>query len=113
MIARSISYSQASREAGSCGQEYHAHTVLAERRQLDAPASHFLAEKLVGNLDQNTGPVAGQRVRADRAAMGEVLEDLQALLDDGMAPGALDVRNEAHATGVVFVGRVIEPLFRG
>ncbi len=94
-------------------QEDHAHAVLAVRRQLDAPASHFLAKELVGDLDQNPGSVAGQRIRADRPAMGKILEDKQALLDDRMAADTLDVRNEPHATGIMFVGRIVEALLRG
>ena len=74
---------------------------------------HLLAEEPVRNLDQDAGAVAGQRVGADRAAVGQVLQDLQALLDDGVALRALDVRDEADAAGVVFVGRVVETLLAG
>ena len=66
------------------GQEDHADAVLAGRRQLDALARHLGAVELVGDLDQDAGAVAHQLVGADGAAMVEVLEDLQALLDDGV-----------------------------
>jgi hypothetical protein len=43
----------------------------------------------------------------DGAAMVEVLQDQQALLDDRVRFAALDVGDEANAAGVVFVlGRV-------
>ena len=64
-------------------------------------------KKLIRDLDQNAGAVACQRIGADRAAMGEVAQDLQALLDDGVALRALDVRDEADAAGVVLVGRIV------
>ncbi len=66
----------------------------------------------VGNLDQDAGAVAHQRVRADRAPVVEVLQDLQALLDDGVALVALDVGDEADAAGVVLVGWVVQDLAR-
>jgi hypothetical protein len=50
-----------------------------------ALARHLLAQELVRNLDQDAGAVAEQRIVAGGAAMLEVLQDLQALLDDGMA----------------------------
>jgi hypothetical protein len=42
--------------------------------------------------------------------VGEILEDLEALLDDGMALPALDMGNETDAAGVVFLIRPIEAL---
>ena len=42
--------------------------------------------------------------------MGQVVKDLKPLLDHRMALQPLDMGNEAHATGVVFIGRVVEPL---
>ena len=43
---------------------------------------HLLAEELVRDLDQDAGAVAELRIAADRAAVGQVLQDQQALLDD-------------------------------
>jgi len=42
------------------------------------------AKKLVRRLHQDAGAVAGARVRADRAAMFEIEENRQAVLDDLM-----------------------------
>jgi hypothetical protein len=45
--------------------------------------------------------------------MVQVFEDLQALLDDGMAFEALDVRHKAHTTSVMLVlARVQTVLFK-
>ena len=44
--------------------------------------------------------------------MIQVFQDLQALLDDGVAFLALDVRHEPHATGVMFVLGVVQALGR-
>ena len=89
-------------------QEDHADAVLARRGQIDALLGHLGTEELVRDLDQDARAVAHQRVCADRAAVVEVLEDLQTLLDDGMRLLALDVRDEADAAGIVFLGRVIQ-----
>ena len=43
----------------------------------------------------------------DRAAMGQVLQDQQAVLDDRVALLALDVRDEADAAGVMLVRRIV------
>ena len=76
-------------------------------------ADRLLAEKAVGNLDQDAGAIARQRIRTHRAAVREVLENLQALLDDGMALAILDVGDKADAASVVFVGGVVKTLARG
>ncbi len=59
------------------------------------------------------GAVAHQRIGTDRTPVVEVLEDLQALLDDAVRLRTLDVRDEADAAGVVLVGRVVQPVLRG
>jgi hypothetical protein len=86
------------------GQEDHADAVFAGRGQRDALLGHLFAVQRVGQLDQDAGAVAHQLVRAHRAAVVQVLEDLQALQDDGVALLALDVGHEADAAGVVLVG---------
>ena len=54
--------------------------------------------------------LAAALVRAHRAAMVQVLQDLQALLDDGVAFLALDVGDETDAAGVMFVLGVVQAL---
>ena len=92
------------------GQKDHAHTVIAGTRQRHALLGHLLAQKLVGNLDQYPGTISHQGVGTDRAAMIEIFQDQKSLLDDRMTLFPFDVRHEAHTAGIVFVGRVIQPL---
>ena len=91
-------------------QEDHPDAILAGRRELDALLGHFLAIELVRNLDQDAGPVALERVGANGAAVIEVLQDQQALLDDPVVLLSLDVGHETHTASVVFVGGVIQTL---
>ena len=71
------------------------------------------AEQCVGDLDQAAGAVADQRVGADRAAMIEVGEDLQAVAHDLVRLLALDVRDEADAARVMLVRGSYRPCFSG
>jgi hypothetical protein len=96
------------------GEEHHADPVLARLREADALGGKLFAEKRVRNLDQDPGAVARQRVGAHRPAMGEIAQDLEALLDDSMAFLPLDVRHEANAARIMLVRGVIKalPLWR-
>ena len=64
----------------------------------------------MGNLRQNAGAVAGQRIAAAGAAMRQVDQDLQARADDLVALLAVHVDDEADAAGVVLVGRIVQAL---
>jgi len=94
-------------------QEDHADAILADRRQIDTLTRHLLAQEGIGNLDQDAGTVAEQRIVAGGAAMLEILEDLQPLRNDRMALLILDVGDEADAAGVMLVGGVVETLAAG
>jgi hypothetical protein len=99
-------------QAGSMllGQEDEADAVLASRRQGHALLGHLFAIQLVGDLDQQTGAIAHQRIGTDGAPVIQVLEDLEGLADDGMALLALDMGHEADAAGVMFLGRAVQTL---
>ena len=71
-----------------------------------------VAQERIGNLDQDAGAVADQRIGAHRAAMVEIDQELQALADDLVGLCALDVGDKADAAGVMLVARVVETLFR-
>ncbi len=92
------------------GQKHHSHAVLARHRKGHTLLRHFLAEEGIRDLQQDAGTVAGQRIGAGGAAVGEVLEDPQTLLDDTVALLPLDVGDEPDTTGVVLVGRVVQSL---
>src|SRR5580698_6714467 len=64
------------------------------------------------NLQQHAGAVAGTRIASARAAMSEVVEDLDALAHDIVRALAFDVDHEADATCVVLVLRRVEALCR-
>ena len=65
------------------------------------------------NLQQHAAAVAGLGIGADRAAMVEIEQDLQAHLDQFMRLGVVHVGDEADAAGVMLVARVIKSLGRG
>ena len=90
--------------------EHVADGVMAGLGQLDPERSRDLLQECVRDLHQDTGAVTGQRVGARRPAMGEVLQDLDAMLDDLVARPPLEVGYEADATGVVLALRIIESL---
>jgi hypothetical protein len=74
---------------------------------------HLGAVEVIGNLDQDSRAVAHQWIGTDGATMVEVLENLQALLDDRMRSAAFDVGNETDPAGVVFKARVVEAMRNG
>ena len=89
---------------GVVGQEDQPDAVLAARRQR---GGRHLAQELVGRLDQDAGAVAGVHFTSTRAAVTEVDEDLQRLLDDGVRLPPFDVDDKADAAGIVLVLGVV------
>ena len=94
-------------------QEQHADAVIARLGQIDADVGADRAQMGIRHLDQDSRPVARQRVRADRAAVGQVLQNLQALLDDPVALPVPYVDDESDPARIVLVARVVEPLLPG
>jgi hypothetical protein len=88
----------------------HADAVSARLGQLDGAVRALLSKQRIGNLQQDACAVAQQRVIAGGAAMRQVVEDLQALLNNRVAFRALDLGHESHATRVALVGGVIQAL---
>ena len=89
-------------------QKNHADAVFAGRWQHHALPGHLLTIKRIRQLNQNPCAVAHQLVGADSTTMIQILEDLQALLNDGVGLGALDVCNEAHTAGVMLMAGAIQ-----
>ena len=98
------------RSAGVARHEQIADAVVPGRRQRDAVLRQFLAEEAVGDLREQAGAVAHQRIGADRAAMRQVLEHGEAVADDLVRLDALHVGDEADAAGIVLVARIVEAL---
>ena len=90
----------------------HAHAVLSDVRQFDVRLLRLRDEKLMRHLNENARAIAGVDLAATRAAMIEIHQDLQALLDEIMRLLALDVGDEADAAGVLFKLRIIQALLR-
>ena len=84
--------------------------IVACRRQREAELGAFLGEEAMRDLDQHAAAVAGLRVGAHGAAMIEVVENLQALLDDDVRLAVLHVGDEADAAGVLLIGRIVKAL---
>ena len=59
------------------------------------------------------GAIPGVLLRAGRAAVLQVHEDGERLLDDVVGLPPLDVHHEPEAAGVVLVARIVESLRRG
>ncbi len=97
---------------GIVRHEHGADRVVAGLGQRDAEFCGLADEELVRHLHQDAGAVAGARVGADRAAMFEIAQDRDRVLDDLVRLAALDVGDEADAAGILFVTR-IEQAVRG
>ena len=90
---------------GVAGQEALQHPVPSGGRQLEVDG---LAQERVGHLHENPGTVAGERVGARRAAMLEVLQRGEGLVDHVVARLVVQARHEGHPAGVVLVAGVVE-----
>jgi hypothetical protein len=88
-------------------QEHQARTIRACLRKRER---NNLAKERVRRLDQNAGAVARVRLAPARAAMLQVDEHLHRLAHDCIRLASLDVDDEADATGVALVIRVVETL---
>jgi hypothetical protein len=67
----------------------------------------------VGHLEEHAGAVARVDLAATGAAVIEVLQDLDRLLEDAVRFVPLDVDHEPDAAGVVLELRVVETLLLG
>ena len=95
------------------GKEDHTHAILARGRQSKTEAPGFPREKGVRDLNQNARPVAGFRIAPACAAVRQVDEDLNPLLDNVVRFLSLDVGHETNAAGIVFMAGMIETLGLG
>jgi hypothetical protein len=93
------------RQEDQSGSEF-----IGAGRQLDAQFAALFAEKFFRQLHHDAGAVAGHLVAAAGAAVGQVDEDIQRLVDDIVGFLALEVHHATHAAGVVFKTRIVQPL---
>jgi hypothetical protein len=92
------------------GQESHPDRVLARCWQSKAERFTLARKKLVRDLDQDSGPVAGFRIAAACAAMRQVDKDLNSLLDNFVTFFAANAGDKPNAAGIMLVRRVVETL---
>ena len=92
--------------------EQLADRVLPRLRQCESELGRLLGEELVRDLRQDAGAIAHARVGADRAAMLQIAENLQAVFDDLVRLAAFDVGDEADAAGILVERGVVEALHR-
>ena len=85
---------------------------MALRGQVEAQLGAFGREERVRDLGQHAAAVAERRIRAHRAAVVEVDQNLQALFEDVVRLAVLHVGDEADAAGIMLVGGIVERLGR-
>src|SRR5262249_7983475 len=78
--------------------------------ELEPLAVACASQESVRHLNQDTGAIPGVGFAAAGAAVFEVEQDLDGLLDDGMRFAPREVNDEADAAGIVLVLRVVQTL---
>ena len=76
------------------------------------PSSAVFWRRTLRDLHQDAGAVAHAVVGAGRAAVFQIAQDAQPILDDLVRLAALDVGDEADAAGVLVERRIVKTLRR-
>ena len=84
-------------------QKQRADGVFARLGQDKAEFACFPGEKGMWNLHQHAAAIAGLGVRANRAAMIEIEQDLKAHLNDVMRLAVMEVGHETDPASVMFI----------
>jgi hypothetical protein len=98
--------------SGLAREEDQPAAVFARSRQGDTQSGALAPEEPIGHLDQDAGAVSGVGLAAARAAVKQVLQDRERLLDDAVGSPSLEVDHEADAARVVLVTGIVEALGR-
>ncbi len=91
-------------------QKDEAGAVFARRRQVHAQVGGFMLQEAMWHLDEDARAVPRVGLATTGAAMFQVLQDLQGILDDLMGFAVFEVRDEAHAASVVFILGIVQAL---
>src|ERR1019366_2324946 len=91
-------------------QKKRADRIVARRRQDKAELACPFGKKAVRNLNQHATAIARPGIGADRTAMIEIAQNLEAHADDFMRFAIVHVGNETDAAGIMFVGWRIKAL---
>ena len=97
---------------GIARQEQGADRIMAGRRQRETEPCRLFLEETMRDLDEHAAAVAGLRIGTDRAAVIEIEQNFEALLDERMRFAVLHVGNEADAAGIVLAPRIVKALRR-
>ncbi len=96
------------------GQEHQSARILSGAGEREQPVLlRDVLEEGMRHLDEHARAVAGIGLAAAGAAVIEVAQHLDGLLEDAVRFAALDVDDEAHAAGLVLEPRVVETLLAG
>ena len=95
------------------GHEELTDAIVLGGWQGHAQARAFLHEEVMGDLDEDAAAVAELGIRAHRAAMVEIEQDLQALLNDCVGLAVVHVGDEADAAGILAMGGIKKALSFG
>ncbi len=89
-------------------QKHQPGAIVARRRQGETEVRRRLTQEAIGHLNEDARAIAGVRLASAGAAVQQVEEDLQPLLDDSVRLPPFDVDHEADAAGIVFVAGIVE-----
>jgi hypothetical protein len=93
------------------GQKHHTDSIFAGCGKVDTQVSALFLEEPMRHLEKDTGSVPCLGVGTTSASVAQINKDLNPLLDNVVGCRTLNVRYDTHATGVVFMLRIIEALF--
>src|ERR1035441_2220836 len=89
------------------GQKCHAHAISAGPRQIETQRAAFAHKELVGDLEEDAGAVAGLRIASAGAAVRQVEQHLDSLLNNLVTLLAANVGHESDPAGVVLLCRMV------
>jgi hypothetical protein len=92
--------------------EHVADGVVTGRRQREAELARLIRQEVVRDLDHDAGAVARKRIGANRAAVFQVVQNVQCIGDDLVRFLALQIGDEADAAGVALEGGIKQALGR-
>src|SRR5689334_4438385 len=93
-------------------QKSHADRILAWSRQAETQRLALARKKLVRNLNQHTGAIAGFRIATAGATVSQIDEDLNTLVNNLVGLVAANAGYEADSASIVLVCGVIKTLRR-
>ena len=96
------------KEAASAGGKVHALIGNHEVVNMSVDLRNVLPEEAIGRLNENAGAVASVRLASAGAAMLQIDQDVQRLAHDVVRAFAFHVDDEADATCIALVTRVVQ-----